>query len=365
VAYIAPRDYSQDPEIFAKVMRIMTGDLDLSWMQHVGEPAAFRPSEPRRGLTLDDINRGSYGPDRIPEIVRNNFSMAPRGSILPPGLPSLGYKLNRKSDVWSDLAARLYEEGKSRRWAPARDVPWQALDAHPHPERTEHALRQLCTDLVAIGLVCCDVPAYWEWRMNQEFHEVKYLMCVQMFDAARIAEAFRKRALYGDGSLGVECVELGELLKSIFESDTYPQASAGMNLLLMGFVQALGRHLEWAASNPADTFLGTRLAQDASRFVAYGVDHVRGHLRARPGEIDLLAEHLDWTENALVGALAAKEVIEPLIVLSGGLAPVRRLYERATQEYFERARAAGLGDRRARSPLADFLALLRDGEGDR
>jgi hypothetical protein len=333
-------------------------------MKHLGEPAAFRPSDPRRGLTLDDINRGSYGTDGIPEIVRHNFSMAPRGAILPPGLPSLGYRLNRKSDVWSDLAARLYEEGKSRRWAPARDVPWQALDSKPHPERVEHAIRQLCTDLVEIGLVCCDVPAFWEWRMNQEFHEVKYLMCVQMFDAARIAEAFRKRALYGDGSLGVECVPLGELLKSIFESDTYPQASAGMNLLLMSFVQALGRHLEWAAGNPADAFLGTRLAQDASRFVAYGVDHLRGHLRARPGEVDLLSDHLDWTENALVGALAAREVIEPLVVLSGGLAPVRALYERATAEYFERARAAGLGDRSARSPLPGFLGLLRDEQGD-
>jgi hypothetical protein len=364
VAYLAPRDYAQDPAILAKVMRIMTGDLDLSWMQHTGEPAGFRPRQPERGLTLDDINRGGYGPDRIPEIVRHNFSMAPRGAILPPGLPSLGYKLNRKSDVWSDLAARLYEEGKSRRWAPARDVPWPALDASPRAPRVEHAIRQLCTDLVAIGLVCCDVPALWEWRTNQEFHEVKYLMCVQMFDAARIAEAFRKRALYGDGSLGVECVPLGELLKSIFESDTYPQASAGMNLLLMSYVQALGRHLEWAAGNDADRFLGTRLAQDATRFVAYGVDHVRGHLRARPGELDLLSEHLDWTENALVGALAAPEVIEPLVVLSGGLAPVRGLYERATAEYFERATAAGLGDRRARSPLPGFLALLRDEEGN-
>jgi hypothetical protein len=360
VAYIAPKDFATDPEVIAKVMRIMTGDLDLSWMKQRGEPAHFMPSQPGRGLTLDDINRGGYGPERIPEIVRHNFSMAPRGAILPEGLPSLGYKLNRKSDVWSDLAARLFEEGKSRRWAPARDVPWQALDASGHKPDVEHALRQLCTNLVAIGLVCCDVPALWEWRMNQEFHEVKYLLCVQMFDAARIAEAFRKRALYGDGSLGVECVALGELLKSVFESDTYPQASLGMNVALMSWVQALGRHWEATATNAADVFLGTRLAQDATRFVAYGVDHVRQHLRHRAGELDLLSEHLDWTENSLVGALSAREMIEPLVLVSGGFEPVRRLYERAADEYFERCEAAGLGDRRGRSPLPGFLALLHD-----
>ncbi len=360
MAYIPPKDVLNDPEMLAKTMRIMTGDLDLSWMKRTGEAAHFMPSQPGRGLTLDDINRGGYAPGRIPEIVRHNFSMAPRGAMLPPDLPSLGYKINRKSDVWSDRAARLFEEGKSRRWAPARDVPWQALEQSGHKPEVEHALRQLCTNLVAIGLVCCDVPAFWEWRMNQEFHEVKYLLCVQMFDAARIAEAFRKRALFGDGSLGVECYALGELLKSVFESDTYPEASAGMNLMLMSWVQALGRHWAALATNAADAYLGTRLAQDATRFTAYGIDHVRQYLSHRAGEFDVVSEHLDWSENALVGALSAPEMLEPLVVVSGGFEPVRGLYERTTAEYFERCAAAGLGDRRARSPLAGFLKLLRD-----
>jgi hypothetical protein len=360
MSYIAPKDYSQDPEIFAKVMKVMQGELDLSWMKRIGERAAFRPSRPERGLTLDDINQGGYAPEHIPEVVRHNFSMAPRGAILPRGLPSLGYRLNRKSDVWSDRAAMLFEEGKSRRWTPARDVPWSALEGGGgHDARTEHAIRQLSTLLVSIGLVSNDVAAYWEFRTNQEFHEVKYLMCVQMFDACRIAEAFRKRALYGDGSLGVDSKPLGELLKSIFTSDTYPEASLGMNLMLFSWVQALGRHWEFTASNAADTFLGTRLAQNATRFIAYGLDHIRSLLRARPVEADRLNEHLDLVENALVGTLGAPEFIEPLILLSGDLDPVVALYERTTDEYLRRCATAGLGDRRARSPLPEFLQLLR------
>ena len=56
MSYIAPKDYSQDPEIFARLMKVMQGDLDLGWMKNIGERAAFRPSRPEHGLTLDDIN---------------------------------------------------------------------------------------------------------------------------------------------------------------------------------------------------------------------------------------------------------------------------------------------------------------------
>ncbi len=358
MAYIAPKDYSQDPQILAKVMKVMGGELDLSWMRITAGAIAARPTKPGYGLTLDDINQGSYGPDRIPEIVRHNFSMAPRGAILPPGLPSLGYRLNRKSEVWSDHAALLFEEGKSRRWAPAHDVPWSALDASGLDESQQIAMRQLCTGFVSIGLVCADVPARWVWQMNQEFHEIKYLLCLQMIDATRMAEAFRKRALYGSGALGVDSRELGELLKMVFESGTYPCASASMNLTLFSWVQGLGREIAARASNAADLFLGTRLTQDATRFIAYGVDHLKQLTRARPAEAESLNGHLDAVENGVVGWLGARETLEPLVLLAGGLGPVARFYARQADEYFERCAAAGLGDRRGRSPIPKLVSLI-------
>ena len=341
MAYIAPKDFSLDPELIAKLTKVLSGDLDLGWMQSIHERIAAKPSQARRGLTLADINQGIYSPEHSPEIVRHNFSMAPRGAILPEGLPSLGYRLNRKSEVWSDLAAEVFEEGKSRRWAPARDVPWAALDESDLDEDEKAALGQLYTSLASIGLVAADVAARWEWLMNQEFHEVKYLMCLQMIDAARIAEASRKRALYGNGRLGVDFRELGELLKMVFESGTYPCTSAALNLMLFSWVQALARHIEWVARNAADRTLGTRLAQDASRFIVYGVDHVRGLIRARPNEAEALHGHLDLMENGLVGLLGAREFLEPLVVVSGGLAPVARFYERSFAEYLERCQVAG------------------------
>ena len=36
--------------------------------------------------------------------------MAPCGAELPPGLPDMGYLVNRKSEVWSDNVLGLYEQ---------------------------------------------------------------------------------------------------------------------------------------------------------------------------------------------------------------------------------------------------------------
>ena len=142
------------------------------------------------------------------------------------------------------------------------------------------------------------------------------------------------------------------------ELHVYTQASAGLNLHLASLLQSFARHLEWATDNAADAMIWTRVAQDASRFLSYGVDHLRTLLRTRPGEAEELNQHLDLLDNGLVGALGATEVIEPLIVLSGGAQPVAQLYETMAAELFSRCESAGLGPRRARSPLCDFLKLL-------
>ncbi|MBW2697610.1 MAG: hypothetical protein JRE70_14120 [Deltaproteobacteria bacterium] len=359
MAYIAPKDFSEDPELLATIMRVMGGDLDLSWMKDHPNPMRAQASQPERGLTLDDINQHPiYGPEAIPEIVRHNFSMAPRGAVLPDGLPSLGYRVNRKSDVWADTGPSLFEESKSRRWAPARVIPWSALDSADYSSQEDRAIRQICTGIISAALVAADMPSRWVWLMNQEFHEIKYLLCAHMFDAARLAEAFRKRALYGHGALGRDSRELGDFLKMVIDSETYPLAAAATNLTLYSILQALARQLEFVSRNAADTALATRTIQDATRPIAYGVDHIRSLLATRPTEAVALNEHLDLIENGLVGYLGSRELIEPLIVLSGGVDEVAAFYRRSVTEYFERCARAGLGQRAERSPLPGFLKLI-------
>ena len=114
------------------------------------------------------------------------------------------------------------------------------------------------------------------------------------------------------------------------------------------------------ADNDADATLARHAMQDATRFIAYGIDHVRNVVAARSHELEALSGHLDLMENGLVGLLAAREFLEPLVVLSGGFAPVARLYRRSFDEYMERCESAGLGDRRNRSPVPAFLDHFRN-----
>ena len=72
--------------------------LDLSWMDTTGE-RGMRAHPGRRGLTLEEINKGSYGV--APENAED-LTMAQRGSARAAGVPRIGYHIRKKSDIWSD-----------------------------------------------------------------------------------------------------------------------------------------------------------------------------------------------------------------------------------------------------------------------
>ena len=147
MSFYLEKDYFADEELFNLVNQVMQGNLTLHWFDAKTEPVRAVPSDPQRGLTYDDTNIGSYGYDAIAETLRNKYTMAPRGSEIWGRLPDLGYTINRKSDVWSENVARLYEEAKSRRWAPAVDVPWGALAEAKLPREIEASVAQLSTTL--------------------------------------------------------------------------------------------------------------------------------------------------------------------------------------------------------------------------
>jgi hypothetical protein len=360
VAYYAEKDFFEDDELIQLVTRILEGNLTLEWYRVDTPRLRARPSDPARGLTYEDCNLGPYGYDAIPEFLRNRYSMAARGSALVPKLPDLGYTINRRSDVWADNVAVLYEEAKARRWAPAVDIPWGELRATNDPLR-ESAMAQACTLLEEVALVAMEMPSRWVFSINQEFLEQKSFLCAQMIDEARHVEACRKRALVSGAGLGRASVSAEQALKELLSAETYPEASLGTNLLLGSFVLAMYRALAAVSATTADRLLGTLSMQDVARSVAYGVAHMRYHLAHQPGKEVALGDYLDRTEHTVVGIAGSPEFLEPLVLLAGGSrtsegtargsAFARRWFTRTLDEYFERCRAAGLGDRRQRSRL--------------
>ncbi|MCP5041888.1 MAG: hypothetical protein GY944_12740 [bacterium] len=364
MAYYAKEDFFNNPELLERTGQILKGNLSLDWMKLDVEKAECRPSDARRGLTFDDLNVGSYAWDAIPEKIRHNYSMAPRGAVLPPGLPHLGYDINRKSEVWSENAPALYEESKARHWIPSRVVPWGAIEEVGHSAEFERGLAQLYTDLTAMATVLGDIPSKWVWRINQELVELKMWQCAQMFDAAQLADVFRKRAIAGGTGLGHDHTPLGELLKTVFDSGSYPCASASAHLLLSGLMQTLLRHLGAVSQNEADQTIARFGVQDVSRFLAYGIGHMSYLLEQRPYEQTSLSGHLDESENAAVGLLASPVFISTLALLTAGsrdgaagaIPQVISLYRRFADEHAARRRAAGIASED--SPLEAFVREL-------
>ncbi|HXC51635.1 MAG TPA: hypothetical protein VN634_12165 [Candidatus Limnocylindrales bacterium] len=357
MSYYAEKYFFEDETTIEANQRLAEGKLVLDWFDVDAEKVRVVPSDFNRGLTYDDCNVGGYGWDAIPENIRRNYSMAARGSVLVPGLPDLGYTLNRKSEVWSNNCAELYEESKSRRWAPAVDIDWEAVRANPLSPPCTHAMRQLCTALLEIALGILEFPGRWVFWINQEFLELKSLHCAQMIDQARHVEVFRKRAMT-IGGLGRASVAIEQAVKELISADTYTSGSLSVFLMLNSIVLGLFRTASSASSVDAKMF---RLCmQDTARQIAYATGQLRFFLGEHPAKSLVLHEHLDQTEHVMVGILAAPELLEPLIVLAGGGTSaaqvsagrdkVLAMHRGVIGEYLERLASVGL-ERRGRTRL--------------
>lgn len=368
MAYYAPIDFLADEAFLTRMKRMRSGELALDWMDTKVERVRCRPKNARRGLTYADIDVGSYSTEAIPELIRDHRTMAPRGASLPPGLPDMGYLVNRKSEVWADNVLGLYEEAKSRQWNASTDIEWSELDLQPISDDIEKAFCQVCTFLSEVEMIACDLPAKWIPRINHDLVELKSLLCIQAVDEARHTEVFRKRALAGGMGLMRASVNAEHALKGILECETYTQASVFMHMLGEGFILSTFRNGESIAPTAVDKRIFRLVMQDEARHVSYGMMHLQYFLRANPTRAEEIHLMLDEAETLMVGALGSPELAEPLIVLAGkgfdkdsvarGTALTQEFQLRAINEYFRRLERAGLEGRPQRSKFTKLLALL-------
>src|SRR5258706_333176 len=226
MAYFAEKNYFQDEKLMELVQRVMGGDLTLTWWDAKTERVRAEVGDPRRGITYADCNLGSYGWDEIPEFVRDPYSMAARGSEIWGKLPDLGYTVNRKSDVWADNVAELYEESKSRRWVPAIDLDWTALPSPATTPELEAAMAQLCTALEEIALVAMEQARYLfapQPHRRAQFDD--YLERTEhcLFGIAGATELIEPLIVLSGGGtsreqIGVGCRRVGTLMRNVVEA---------------------------------------------------------------------------------------------------------------------------------------------------
>jgi hypothetical protein len=338
--------------------------LDLSWMETTGE-RGMHAKPGRRGLTLEEINKGSYG---VAPQNAEDLTMAQRGSARASGVPRIGYHIRKKSDIWSDNAAMLYEEAVQRQWSSATDIPWDELK--PLPDDVERAYSQFCTFLTEVEFIAGDTPAYWLPQISNEHYEVKMFLASQIMDEARHLDVFRKRALANGGGLMSSSGNAG--LRVIIESKDFTEMSAIMHVQGEGLVQSIFRMGEYIATNEAEKRIFRLSAQDESRHVAFGVMHLKYILETEPERREEIHSYLEKAEP-LIGAGGGSAPVaggSPIFGTSLGMLFGHSLgsqeeggkmalaaFRRQLNEYMHRLEVAGMGERRYRLP-ATIQAIL-------
>jgi hypothetical protein len=345
------------PEIDWKYAeRVAAGGLELDWLKnwdHDFEPPTMSPV----GLTLSDIAVDRYGD--IPEMAPLR-TMAPRGCERAADLPDMGYRLNRREDVWAVNVMELYEEAVSRQWSATRDIPWSEIpDLDPD---IEHAMCQLCTFLSEVEMIASDFPAKWMWQINHDFVELKMFLGTQVMDESRHTEVFRKRALAKGGGLGRAEAVTEHFLKLVLDAQSYQEGSALMHLLGEGMVLSVFRAGELLAPSPVEKKIFRLCMQDEARHVAYGTMHLRYVLERDPDKAEEFHEYLDAGEEIIAALFTVPEVVEPMMVLAAGGRDVGEvggaardmLQGRVVEEYLQRCDRAGL-DRRSRIKIPGVI----------
>ncbi len=323
--------------------------LSLGWMQ-VPTEWGVRVKPGKKGLTLGSLNVGAYGdiPDHWPHQTE-----LPRGAHPIAGVPSMGYTIYDKVELWADNAADLYEEGIARRWRPATEVPWETIA--PLPQELERAMGQLCTYFCEKALLAGDVVGKWLPHMSYGYHEVKCFLAVTEMDVARHFEVFRKRALYSGGGLGLQSP--GLFHRTIIDARTWTEASLHLHVVSDSFLLGLYQAGEWFAHNPAEKFIFRRAAEDVSRHVAYGLAHLKHVLQQQPERRAELHRYLNKGEMMMIhedeSDSPRREAL--LILLGGGLSKAQLdagacrlegIRARQARDYQRRLEWAGLPERR-------------------
>ncbi len=327
-----------------------TTQLDLSWM-HVPTEWGTRAKPTKKGLTLEAINIGRYGD--IPDVWEFQTEM-PRGAVAVAGVEAMGYTIYEKQELWSDNAAALYEEAIQRRWRPATDIAWDSLQ--PLPEDLERAICQICTHFSEKGQLEADVIAGWEPELSYGYHEVKLYLATVIFEGARHAEVFRKRALANGGGLGIQSTGWG--FRSATDARNFTEFIAVQMVLQDSFTLTQYAFCEAFFPHAAEKLLFRLAMQDKARHVAYGIAHLKYVLLHRPERRLELQRYLDKGETMLCWDdkdTATREAFA--ILLAGGKDNIQRglqMYDlmrgRQVRQYLERLDWATLDRRKHLMP---------------
>lgn len=284
---------------------------DFWWMKVPTEwGIKARPADKELGLTIGDLNIGTYGD--IPDTWTNRSEIA-RGSFPNPVVEDMGYTIFEKAFIWADCVVPLYEIAIRDRWVSSTDLRWASLESLP--DDIEKAVCQFMTEQSDRAYYQGALISGWLPEISYGYHEVKFFLSTVIYDLARHCEAFRKRALTNGGGLGLQAPT--DFSRAAQEARSFPELAAilfvqdSMSLTLFKNGDAL-------AQNQLERDMYALVARDRQRIMDYHIERMKHFLFKMPDRREEQNLYLSKAEGRMVKDWADPVVSEPLAVLLGG-----------------------------------------------
>jgi hypothetical protein len=225
--------------------------------------------------------------------------------------------LDRRAEVWADVAPKLYAQALAGQWDPATAVDWSAprhLDAE-----VEAAVVQVMTYLVENELAALVVPARFIARVHPHYREVVQLLAVQAADEARHVEVFTRRAQLSGGPLGTSGAGGRASLQTLLDEPDFSLAAFLLSVLGEGtFLELLG-FLERHGPDPVTRRIAHLARADEARHVAFGVAHIEHRVAAEPAFRSRLRAAVEHRHDVLAAPAGLHAgVHDALVVLAAG-----------------------------------------------
>ena len=219
--------------------------------------------------------------------------------------------------MWSPDAVRLYAQAAAAQWDPATAIPWSAH--FELPDEVEDAVVQIMTYLVENETAALIVPSRFIAQLHPHFREVMQVLAIQAADEARHIEVFTRRALLKRHELGLSTAGGQASLKTLIDEPDFATASFLLSVLGEGTFLSLLWFLERFAPDPVTAAVCRLAAQDEARHVAFGMSHLREHIKASPSVCSVLIDAVRRRHDALrhTAGLNA-EVFDALVLIAAG-----------------------------------------------
>jgi hypothetical protein len=284
---------------------------DFWWMKVPTEwGIRARASDPELGLSIEDLNVGTYGD--IPDVWSNRSEIA-RGSHPSAHVEDMGYTIFTKALVWADNCVPLYEEAIRDRWISSTDLPWDTLQ--PLPADIEKAVCQLMTELSDRSYFEGALLSGWLPEISYGYLELKLFLSTVIYDVARHAEAFRKRALSNGGGLGLQAPT--DYSRAAQEARSFPEL-ADILFVQDSMLLTLFKNGEMIAQNDVERKLYQLCAQDRQRYMDYHIERLKHFLFKMPERREEQNLYFGKGESRMVKDWMDPVVTEPLALLLGG-----------------------------------------------